>query len=254
MTVLIADDEDLARCTVRTLISRHHPDLSVLAEAADGDEAVALAKKLQPDLAILDIRMPGLDGLESAKIIRRISPDTAILMLTAYEDFSLIQQAVNSGVDGYLLKPIELESFAERLQAIKEKQKQKLQPETPEGDQTEAGKNAYPDLSWRLTRALDYINKHLHRDLPLEQVSMQVGISSQHLTRLFRNELASSFTKYLTEKRMHEACRLLEETPLGIAEIAYRCGYSDSNYFAKVFRKYRGMSPGDFRQTSEIKR
>ena len=84
--------------------------------------------------------------------------------------------------------------------------------------------------------------------MSMDQVSGHVGISPQHLSRLFREEMETSFTRYLTENRIDRACRLLEETPLGIAEIADRCGYADANYFAKVFRKYRGVSPGDYRR------
>ena len=251
MTVLIADDEDLARYTVRTLLSRHHPELSVVAEASDGDEAVALAAEWHPDLAILDIRMPGLDGLEAARRIRERHPEIAVIILTAYEDFSLAQQAVNAGIDGYLLKPVGPEALAERLEAVNGKRRRRFPQEELSGREATTDQEDRSGLSWRLARALEFMDAHLGSDMSMDQVSGHVGISPQHLSRLFREEMETSFTKYLTEHRIERACRLLDDTPLGIAEVADRCGYTDANYFAKVFRKYRGVSPGDYRRRNE---
>ena len=242
MTVLIADDEEPARQTIRTLISRNHLDLQVVAEAADGDEAMDLTISHRPDLAILDIRMPGRNGLETARLIRREIPETAILILTAYKDFSMAQRAVNTGLDGYLLKPVSPRDFAERILLIREKSN--TSASIPKADVYTA------KVSWRLHRALEFIQFHLAEDLPLEAAAGEAGISGQHLSRLFRDELDTSFVKYVTRLRIEYACLLLNDTTLGVAEIADRCGFSDPNYFAKVFRKNRGINPGAYRDSS----
>jgi YesN/AraC family two-component response regulator len=246
MTVLIADDEDLARYAIKTLISRNYSDLDIIAEAADGEEAVRLADQNRPDLAILDIRMPVLDGLEAARLIRRNHPETAVLILSAYEDFSFAQQAVNAGVNGYLLKPVSPEDFASRLTAVRDwLSRISGSPEgAPAGDEDEESEQ---EISWRLERALSYIRNHIGEDLPLDTVADAAGISAQHLSRLFRDELNSNFVKFVTESRMDLACRLLDETTLGVAEIGGKCGFRDANYFAKVFRKSRSLSPLDYR-------
>ncbi len=246
LSVLIADDEDLARYTIKILISRNHPDLDVVAEAVNGDEAVRLVNEHNPDLAILDIRMPVLNGLDAARNIRKNNPETAILILTAYEDFSSAQQAVNAGVNGYLLKPVTPEDFAIRLESIR-----KWRNGPAVLDDTEPDKKK--KLTWRLERATTYIRAHLSEDLPLDTVAKNAGISPQHLSRLFRNELNTNFVKHITERRMDKACKLLNKTTLGIAEIAERCGYRDANYFAKVFRRNRRLSPGNYRNSIEIK-
>lgn len=248
--VLVADDEDLARYAIKTLISRNHDELEIVAEAADGEEAVRLAGEFRPQLAILDIRMPVMDGLEAARLIRRNHPDTAVLILSAYEDFSFAQQAVNAGVNGYLLKPVYPEDFASRLAAVKEWLDRNPRIEAEEPVQHN-GSNQ--DISWRLERAMSHIDGHISEDLPLESVADAAGISSQHLSRLFRDELSTNFVKFVTERRMDIACGLLESTTLGIAEIAEKCGYRDANYFTKVFRRSRGSSPLDFRNTKSFR-
>lgn len=250
LKVLIADDEDLARYAIKTLISRNHEELEIVAEAADGEEAIRLAGEYRPQLVILDIRMPVLDGLESARVIRRNHPDTAILILSAYEDFSFAQQAVNTGVIGYLLKPVSPEDFASRLTAVKE-WLATVPRASAEMSVRQEGSN--PELSWRLERALNYIKDHLTEDLPLDSVADAAGISPQHLSRLIRDELSTNFVKIITEWRMDIACGLLENTTLGVAEIAEKCGYRDANYFAKVFRRCKGTSPLDFRRNKTFK-
>jgi response regulator NasT len=102
MRILIAEDETIIRLDLRDLLVRS--GFEVVAEAKDGEEAVALARSEAPDLAILDVKMPRLDGIEAA---RRIMDERAIpiVMLTAYGQEELVSRAVEVGVFGYLVKP-----------------------------------------------------------------------------------------------------------------------------------------------------
>ena len=102
MRLLIAEDETIIRLDLRELLER--AGFEVCAEARDGLEAVELARKEQPDLAILDVKMPHLDGIEAARRILEERP-IPIVMLTAYGQKELISRAVEAGVFGYLVKP-----------------------------------------------------------------------------------------------------------------------------------------------------
>jgi AmiR/NasT family two-component response regulator len=102
MRLLIAEDETIIRLDLRELLER--AGFEVCAEARDGLEAVELAHKEQPDLAILDVKMPRLDGIEAAKRILAERP-IPIVILTAYGQQELIARAVDAGVYGYLVKP-----------------------------------------------------------------------------------------------------------------------------------------------------
>jgi NarL family two-component system response regulator LiaR len=103
VTVLIADDHALLREGTRELL-RQDPCIQVVAEASDGEEAVALVSLMEPDVAIVDIAMPKVDGIEATKRIKASRPDTKVLMLSAYEDDDLLVDVIESGADGYLLK------------------------------------------------------------------------------------------------------------------------------------------------------
>ena len=100
--VLIAEDEALIRLDLGELLTEE--GFEVVGQAADGEEAVKLARELEPDLIIMDVKMPGMDGITAAEIIgeERIAP---ILMLTAFSQSELVERARDAGVMGYLVKP-----------------------------------------------------------------------------------------------------------------------------------------------------
>ena len=103
LKVLIADDEAVIRMGLRTMVTTL--GYQVVGTAVNGDDALEKVKTLQPDLLLLDIKMPGKDGLTVAEILAVERP-LPIIMLTAYTDQSLIERAANAAVMGYLVKPI----------------------------------------------------------------------------------------------------------------------------------------------------
>ncbi|HYO48221.1 MAG TPA: response regulator [Chloroflexia bacterium] len=100
--VVIADDDPIIRMDLREMLGGM--DYEVAGEASDGKSAVELARKLRPDLVIMDIKMPELDGIEAARMLtaEEVAP---VLMLTAYSDPDLVQRATQAGVINYLVKP-----------------------------------------------------------------------------------------------------------------------------------------------------
>jgi len=100
--ILVAEDETIIRLDLCELLRR--AGFEVVAEARDGEEAVALARSEQPDLAVLDVKMPRLDGIEAARRILDERP-IPIVMLTAYDQQELVARAIEAGVFGYLVKP-----------------------------------------------------------------------------------------------------------------------------------------------------
>jgi len=103
--ILLADDHALVRRGVR-LILDNEPDLEVVGEAGDGAEAIAVARREQPDLAILDIAMPRLTGLQAARELSRLLPDLRILILTMYDNEQYFFEALKAGASGYVLKSV----------------------------------------------------------------------------------------------------------------------------------------------------
>jgi DNA-binding NarL/FixJ family response regulator len=108
---LIADDHALFRAGIRVILSSR-PEIEVVGEAADGEEAVALCRKMRPDLVMMDLTMPQVDGIAATRAIKAEFPRTSVLILTAYADEDLLMEAVRAGAAGYVVKdsvgPIEL--------------------------------------------------------------------------------------------------------------------------------------------------
>ena len=101
--ILIADDHDIVRKGLRALVEEES-SWQVVADVQDGRSAVAKTQELKPDIAILDIAMPSLNGLDATKQIVKVNPDTKVLILTMHDSELLIQNVLNAGARGYLMK------------------------------------------------------------------------------------------------------------------------------------------------------
>jgi DNA-binding LytR/AlgR family response regulator len=104
-TAIIADDEPLLRFHLQKSLNDCWPELDILAQAANGDEAAALIEELKPDFAFLDIQMPGLNGLEVALKANLVSEETRVVFLTAFDEYAI--EAFEKGAVDYLLKPLD---------------------------------------------------------------------------------------------------------------------------------------------------
>ncbi len=114
--ILLADDHALVRRGVR-LILDNESDLTVVAEAADGAEAIDKARTDQPDLAILDIAMPRMTGLQAARELSRLLPDLRILILTMYDNEQYLFESLKAGASGYVLKSVADRDLVEACRA-----------------------------------------------------------------------------------------------------------------------------------------
>jgi len=116
MRILIAEDETIIRLDLRDLLER--AGFEVCAEAKDGEEAVRLARSEQPDLAVMDVKMPKLDGIDAARQILHERP-IPIVMLTAYGQEELVSRAIEAGVFGYLVKPFREQDLLPAIQTAR---------------------------------------------------------------------------------------------------------------------------------------
>lgn len=115
--VLLADDHDIVRSGLKAAL-RGHPEFTVVAEARDGQEAVREAKRVKPDLAVLDVRMPRLSGIEACREIRQDSPETNVLMLTSYADEKAVMAAIVAGASGFMLKEVQTAELIDAMRVV----------------------------------------------------------------------------------------------------------------------------------------
>lgn len=107
--VLLVDDHTLFRSGIKSLLQRND-DFEVVGEAGDGLEGIKRVRSLKPDVALLDLHMPGVSGLEAVKVISEEMPEVNVLMLTVSEDAQDLMDALRAGASGYLLKNIDRKS------------------------------------------------------------------------------------------------------------------------------------------------
>jgi DNA-binding NarL/FixJ family response regulator len=114
--VLLVDDQALFRDGLRAVLSVH-PDLQVVGEGANGEEAVALARRLVPQVVLMDLRMPVMNGVEATRRIREADPGCQVIALTTFDDDEQVFDALRAGAVGYLLKGASPEKLTEAIRA-----------------------------------------------------------------------------------------------------------------------------------------
>ncbi len=115
--ILLADDQELVRAGLRMILSAE-PDLDVVAEACDGSEAVDLAHRLEPDVVLMDIRMPGIDGIEATRRITAALRQVRVVMLTTFDRSQLVYDSLLAGASGFLLKDAPSEQLVNGVRAV----------------------------------------------------------------------------------------------------------------------------------------
>ena len=117
--VLLADDHRVLRQGLRVLIEKQ-PDVQVVGEATHGKEAVQLARKLRPDVVVMDVSMPQLNGIEATRLVRAQLPDVRVLALSMHPHRRMVADMLRAGASGYVLKDCEIEELAGAIRAVAE--------------------------------------------------------------------------------------------------------------------------------------
>ena len=115
--ILIVDDHEVVRLGLRSLLDQQ-PGMEIVGEAATASEAIAFSERLQPDVVLLDVRLPGRSGIEACQEIKSRAPRVRVLMLTSYTDGAILTDAIAAGADGYILKQIDSTSLVKALERV----------------------------------------------------------------------------------------------------------------------------------------
>jgi DNA-binding NarL/FixJ family response regulator len=117
ITVVVADDQPLMRGAIRMIVESQ-PDMALVGEASDGRTAVAVILRERPDVAVIDIRMPGLDGIAATRELLRHGPVTRVLILTTFDEDEYVHEALTAGASGFLLKNAPPEEILNAIRVI----------------------------------------------------------------------------------------------------------------------------------------
>jgi len=251
--VLVAEDELIERMVLCKTLRKHLGELCDIFESKNGREALEVFDREQPQIAILDIEMPGINGLEVARRIRESGKDCAILFLTGFDKFSYAKQAISVRALEYLLKPYNeqelIYAVEEAMQHASRFAKQAGRKESSAEDSAQSREEGTESLRLSLIREdiRTYIGKNYREDISMQSAAQAMGYSEAYFCKLFKQCFRVNFSAYLNEYRIEKAKAMMADPRINIKDIGIACGYSDSNYFARVFKRITGQTPSDYR-------
>ncbi|HWD00745.1 MAG TPA: response regulator transcription factor [Candidatus Sulfopaludibacter sp.] len=179
--ILVAEDHLVARVGVSTIVNMQ-PDMTIVAEASNGQQAVELYRKHQPDVTLLDLRMPGMGGVEAAQAIRAEFPNARMIALTTYGGDEDIRRALNAGVHAYLTKDVLHDELLKAIRAV-----HAGQTYLPAGVAAAlAAQMPRPDLSAREVQVLELIV----RGLANKQIAYALSIAEHTVKNHVKNILS----------------------------------------------------------------
>ena len=250
--ILVAEDESLERKVLCKTLKKHFGDLCQIHEVKNGREAVEAFLIHRPQVAILDIEMPGVTGLEAARQIRESGHPCMILFLTAFDKFSYAREAITLRALDYLLKPCqEQELILTVEEALHLYDRLGANPEAVlRGDIADgAGEEELADRRMGQIRENieRYIREHYSTEISMQSVARAMNYSDAYFCKLFKQCFKVNFSAWLNEYRIDRAREMLQNTRLSVREVSTACGYSDANYFARVFKRVTGKTPSEYR-------
>lgn len=238
--ILLVDDEPRMLDSLSMLLENGYTTY----RASTGVEAWNVIQKNEMDAIILDIVMPDMDGLDFLKKLRNEGNKVPVIIVTGKSCLEYAEKSAHLMVSGYFSKPYDVDRIMDRLQFLLNNNsdicEKSLLPQ----------KTRHP----LLRKVMEHLEDNYTSPLSINNISKKAGISSSHLSRLFKENLNLSFTQYMNRLRIEKAKELLEDKSLTIGEIMSNVGFSTEQHFFKQFKRYTGTTPGRLRQLNEIEK
>ena len=230
---------------------------SALYEAKNGREAMELFAREAPQVAVLDIEMPGATGLDVARKIRETDKNCAILFLTGFDKFAYARQAISVRAMDYLLKPYNEQELVFAVEeAIRQVTAQAPVRRMPEPAPAEpVRREEDEDVRTAIIRAeiSSFIDAHYREDISMQDAAAALRYSDAYFCKLFKQCFKVNFSAYLNEYRVNKARQLMLDPRLNMKDIGAAVGYSDANYFTRVFKRLTGQTPSEYRMATAEK-
>lgn len=261
MKVLLVEDEVLTREGLLMSIPWEELGIREILTAEDGEEGLEKAASQEPDIVMTDVRMPRMDGITMAFEIRKKNKKCRFIFVSGYCDKDYLKSAIHLSAVNYIEKPIEIDEVITALkQAMKQiteqrrqeeieaeyrKQYHGLLEEIPEDDLIPADWQASMHQADKIER---FIQDNLGNcDLSLTMLEDHFELSKQYMCWLFKREKKMTINQCIIRKRLSWAKEFMRRNPnVRVKDVARKSGFSDSNYFIKIFKKYENVTPAEY--------
>lgn len=240
--IIIADDDAIILRGMRKFIDWNQYGFEIIAMVDNGKELIKLCETEEVDAIITDIQMPKLNGLEAMNNITQINKNIKLIVISGFEKFEYAKQAIQYGVYAYLLKPI---NPVELIGVLNKLKAEFFQPEIKEDVNVEGY-----DIAKIINEVKRKIDQNEDDEINLEYIQARYYISPTYFSKAFKEMVGMNFTHYRTCHKMLYAKYLLEHTNFRLYEIAEKLKYEDERYFSRVFKKFYGKTPREWRDSN----
>ena len=239
--VIAADDENYIREALRNLISWEKMECTLISVCSNGRQLLEQIDEKHPDIVITDIRMPLADGLEVCKRVFEQYPETQVIILSAYSDFEYARTALRYDACEYVLKVAVLEELPQAV----EKAVGNLKKRSREMEEHDIVRRTEMDTLY--CRMQSYIEENYCKKITLDDIADALHANRSYLSRLYKSKRGINLFDDILSRRIDKAKEYMQTTDWKIYEISQAVGFDDTGYFSKVFRKFTGMSPKEYR-------
>lgn len=244
--VIAADDEAYMREALEKLISWEKMECTLLSVCRNGKELVEKIEDMRPDIVVTDIRMPLMDGLEVCRYVYETCPEVPVIILSAYADFEYARKAIHYNACEYVLKIAVLEE----LPGAVEKAAGRLEKQQEESAFTEK-EEGEKDTESLYNQMARYIEENYQSKITLDDIAEKLHANRSYLSRLYKSRSGINLFDDILRRRIEKAKEYMDSTDWKIYEVSEAVGFDDTGYFSRVFRKYSGMSPKEYKNRRE---
>lgn len=242
---MLIDDEQGVIEGLKRLIDWKSADAVICGSCTDSSKALLSCAAFDPDLIITDIEMPGLSGLELISELKKKVPGASFAILSAYDDFSYAQEAINLSVFRYLLKPLSSESLLKLLDDVRSRTN--IAAQLP-ADRAESFNIPLTESEQLIKRAQEIIEENYSDpEFKLSAVADMLFVNYSYLSHIFKAKTGNTLFSCLLDARMRHAAYLLKNSGLSVTDIGRKVGYPLSKNFHQAFKKYYSESPKRYR-------
>lgn len=237
--MIIVDDEAEIRFGLKNYFPWNELGFEVVHACANGKEALEYIDNHPVNLVLTDIRMPGMDGIELARKLHERKSDFYIIFLSGYKDFHYAKEALKYGVKDYIVKPGKFEEIQEVFTIAKGKLDK-------EWNQLNRKQKKYTE---NIIETIEEYIKRNYADIRLEDIANILKMSPNYISSFYKEKTGQNITNYVTKIRMEKAAELLADFHYKTYEISEKVGYHNPKNFSRVFKKYYGISPREYRNS-----
>lgn len=267
LKVVLIDDEYFFRNSLKNNIEWEKYCFTIVGDVNNGKSGYELILSEKPDIALVDIMMPGMTGIELIKAVRDANITSRFIILSGYDEFKYAQQAISMGVSDYILKPIDFDILLSTLLKVKKEilsQKRHLEENENLKKQNKnfisKEFNTLSNISFDSDkieskykssevsdRVEEFIRLNFSRtDLSVHTISNQLFLNYSYICTCFKRDKNITIGDFIINTRISKSIEMFRNGHINISTVSSLVGYESPNYFSKCFKKIVGVSPSDY--------